>query len=277
MAPVYYTLKRGHQGTDVVRMQQFLIDQGVELGFGADGDFGRGTEDAVKRFQAEHGLEEDGIFGRDCRTVAIPRGYQNVHFEEGAHSGSSSFPPRPNDLSSPNAAAAQDMFGSFRFRSAGNPSNPEQIVILDDWVADNILRVDIPQLVGMVDLTADFPRFMATGAIRVHKRAAPKFLELFAAWQEAGLMDRMLYYVGAFNARLKRGRTRFIPGNLSNHSWGSAMDINTRMNGLGAVPAKYPSRGCVRELVGIANDVGFYWGGHYSGRKDGMHFELARL
>ena len=35
-------------------------------------------------------------------------------------------------------------------------------------------------------------------------------------------------------------------------------------------------KGCVRELVPIAHDHGFYWGGHFT-RQDGMHFELARL
>jgi hypothetical protein len=29
-------------------------------------------------------------------------------------------------------------------------------------------------------------------------------------------------------------------------------------------------------LVGIANDNGFYWGGHFT-RLDGMHFEIAKL
>jgi hypothetical protein len=37
------------------------------------------------------------------------------------------------------------------------------------------------------------------------------------------------------------------------------------------------ARGCLRELVEIANGLGFYWGGHFSGRPDGMHFELAEL
>jgi hypothetical protein len=35
-------------------------------------------------------------------------------------------------------------------------------------------------------------------------------------------------------------------------------------------------KGCVRELVPIANEFGFYWGGHFS-RMDGMHFEIAKL
>jgi hypothetical protein len=35
-------------------------------------------------------------------------------------------------------------------------------------------------------------------------------------------------------------------------------------------------KGSVRELVQIANNNGFYWGGHFS-RKDGMHFEIAKV
>jgi hypothetical protein len=34
--------------------------------------------------------------------------------------------------------------------------------------------------------------------------------------------------------------------------------------------------GCLLELVPIANEHGFYWGGHFS-RKDGMHFEIAKI
>jgi len=37
------------------------------------------------------------------------------------------------------------------------------------------------------------------------------------------------------------------------------------------------ARGSVRELVQIANGLGFFWGGHFSGTPDGMHFELAQL
>jgi len=31
----------------------------------------------------------------------------------------------------------------------------------------------------------------------------------------------------------------------------------------------------VRELVASANELGFFWGGHFSQPKDGMHFEFA--
>ena len=58
---------------------------------------------------------------------------------------------------------------------------------------------------------------------------------------------------------------------------GTAFDINERWNNLGDPPARLGAQGSVREMVQIANQHGFHWGGHYDGRKDGMHFELARL
>ena len=41
-------------------------------------------------------------------------------------------------------------------------------------------------------------------------------------------------------------------------------------------PALMGERGCVREMVRIAHENGFYWGGHFT-RLDGMHFEVAKL
>ncbi|NRA35694.1 MAG: M15 family metallopeptidase, partial [Polyangiaceae bacterium] len=37
------------------------------------------------------------------------------------------------------------------------------------------------------------------------------------------------------------------------------------------------SEGSVRELVTIAEEHGFYWGGFFSTRPDGMHFEAAKV
>lgn len=34
--------------------------------------------------------------------------------------------------------------------------------------------------------------------------------------------------------------------------------------------------GCVFELVPLAHQFGFYWGGHFKTRRDGMHFEVAK-
>ena len=51
-------LKVGSRGEDVKKLQ-------AKLGLGADGIFGKGTEDAVKSFQTKNGLSPDGIVGEN--------------------------------------------------------------------------------------------------------------------------------------------------------------------------------------------------------------------
>ena len=55
-------LKRGMKGAPVKRLQE-------KLGIGADGDFGPGTEKAVRDFQQSNGLAVDGIAGPDTFTA----------------------------------------------------------------------------------------------------------------------------------------------------------------------------------------------------------------
>ena len=59
----YKTLRKGDQGREVVTLQQALADLGF-LNGAADGNFGTGTETAVKNFQTANGLDSDGIAGR---------------------------------------------------------------------------------------------------------------------------------------------------------------------------------------------------------------------
>ena len=60
----YPTIKLGSTGSDVKKAQQLLIAKGYSCGAaGADGDFGAGTYNAVKKFQTDNGLEADGIVG----------------------------------------------------------------------------------------------------------------------------------------------------------------------------------------------------------------------
>lgn len=58
-------LRRGMDGADVKTLQAALIAYGFSCGAsGADGDFGTGTESALKKFQTRYGLGADGIAGR---------------------------------------------------------------------------------------------------------------------------------------------------------------------------------------------------------------------
>jgi len=59
-------LKKGCTGTDVTVLQENLMALGYDLGrWGADGDFGNDTYNAVVQFQRDHGLEADGEAGPD--------------------------------------------------------------------------------------------------------------------------------------------------------------------------------------------------------------------
>lgn len=57
-------LSKGMSGNDVKSMQAALIACGFNCGrYGADGDFGSGTDAAVRAFQKDRGLTADGIVG----------------------------------------------------------------------------------------------------------------------------------------------------------------------------------------------------------------------
>lgn len=59
-------LERGACGGSVRPLQLLLIGSGMDCGkSGADGIFGADTEKAVKAFQTHHGLDVDGIVGRN--------------------------------------------------------------------------------------------------------------------------------------------------------------------------------------------------------------------
>ena len=58
------TIRKGNKGAVVKQMQQMLDKLGYSLGIcGVDGDYGTSTEKAVKEFQRDHGLTQDGICG----------------------------------------------------------------------------------------------------------------------------------------------------------------------------------------------------------------------
>jgi hypothetical protein len=60
--PAGQTLRPGMTGSSVVALQQALIQLGHDPG-GADGNYGSGTTQAVKDFQAAQGLTQDGVAG----------------------------------------------------------------------------------------------------------------------------------------------------------------------------------------------------------------------
>lgn len=106
-----------------------------------------------------------------------------------------------------------------------------------------------------------------------HRLALAQLEGLWKAWQAKDLLPLIITFAGSFAHRFVQG-SRTV---LSNHAFGSAFDINVAWNQLGHTPALVGGKGSLRPLVPIANDYGFYWGGHFNTRKDGMHFEVAKI
>jgi hypothetical protein len=219
----------------------------------------------TKLFQRSVGQVPDGIVGPKTMAEAMKLGYDPMTDEGGTEEDGPNWPPRPDfgPLSYPNRAAA---FGQFAYVPAPTANNPEGIKITDNWSAKNISRVVIPQLVGVTGA----PK---SGKIYFHTAAVEQLKGMFQAWDDAGLTYLIKGDAGSWVPRFIRGSRSA----LSNHAWGTAFDINVPWNYLGAQPALKGTRGSVRELVPIANEYGFYWGGHFSRRPDGMHFEVARI
>lgn len=55
------TFHPGDRGSQIMTIQQALADNGYTVD--VDGDYGTGTQDAVKAFQSSHGLDADGVVG----------------------------------------------------------------------------------------------------------------------------------------------------------------------------------------------------------------------
>jgi hypothetical protein len=194
----------------------------------------------------------------------------------GGDKKSAAWPPAPaSPKPMPSTAARQAAFGKYDYVADPSPTNAERIRILGTWKEENIVPVAVPQLAALA--AKGIRGAPKSGTMFWNKRAVKQLLGLWKAWEDAGLLDRVIIYSGDFNARFIRGSKT----ELSQHAFGTAFDINTEpppssLNWLGVQPALVGQRGCVRELVPIANAFGFYWGGHFT-RLDGMHFEVAQI
>ena len=97
-----------------------------------------------------------------------------------------------------------------------------------------------------------------------HKLIEDVLQSVFKTINDKGYWDLIETYGGCYEFRNTRGASHY-----SCHAWGIAIDINPGSNPLGQKP-KMP-----QQLITIFKDHGFFWGGDFSGRTDGMHFQYA--
>lgn len=258
------TLRFGSTGHDVEKWQAFL--RGLKAGSQVivDGNFGETTNQETKDFQTSKKLTADGVVGNATYAAAMKDGFALVEDDVQDRNGPN-WPQKPS-YKPLSAIDREKLFGKFAYTASPVPSNPEAIKITDGWPSTNISRINIPQLSGI----SGVPK---SGVIHIHTALVPQITKMFKSWEESGLMSNVLTWDGSWVPRFSRGSRTY----LSNHSWGSAFDINVAWNGLGVRPALVGKKGSVRELVEIAADCGFYWGGWFTNRPDGMHFEAYKV
>ncbi len=254
------TIELNSVGFDVENWQLFLISQNL-LNDIADGQFGQHTLAATKQFQADNNLAENGVVDSNNYDVAMPLGLSDI-LDQRQGMDSPDWPPKPGFPPLVSNNARQAIFGAFTFVPDPLADDPENIRITNDWETDNIIDVAVPQL----------RKVNGESSMQFHKLGANQLIKLWADWETAGLLHFVRSWDGSFDARFVRGSQT----TLSNHSFGSAFDINVAWNEFGDEPALVGQKGSTRELVAIANANGFYWGGHFS-KQDGMHFEVAKL
>lgn len=109
-------------------------------------------------------------------------------------------------------------------------------------------------------------------SIRVHKKCADAFMSAFhEIWDKCGHDQKKVDATGAsdfggtFNIRKIAGSS-----NLSNHSFGCAIDLSPSTNGFNTKVTTLS-----KVVIDAFKKQGFRWGGDYKHRTDPMHFEAV--
>jgi hypothetical protein len=239
-----------HQ-TEVKRVQAFLAGKGYTIE--TDGVFGNQTATVLRLWQKANKIEETGKI--DTATKLTMRS-ENIVVTT---STPSTYPVCL--IPSISAQQVKAKFGIFNYtKNANNTVNPDI-----RWVKENI----VPMYLGAYFGQRAIEGLDAEKKIRVNAKIANNLANAFQDMLDLGIIGDIISCAGAYYPRMIRGSSKV----LSNHSWGTAIDFNAPENWLGVNPAPYGKKGCLFDVVMVMQSWGFYWGGWYSGRKDGMHFE----
>ena len=264
------TLRRGLRGDDLVGdVQAFLAGQDLYSGK-IDDDFGPGTEAGVMAFQDRSRLRPTGVVDGPTWGALMAAGLRVLEADDEPEDRSSpAWPRRPDGMRILTPAEREERFGRIEYEAAPTDSNPEAIKITNDFAERNIVVATVPQLdaVGYAPGKRGVP---GDERFHCHRFVRDPLERLFATWEAAGLLKHVLTWGGCWAPRFVRGSRK----TLSNHAYGTAIDLNVQWNLLGNEPAIVGRRGCVRELVPIAAEQGWMWGGWFK-RAYGMHFEYV--
>jgi hypothetical protein len=246
-------LKVGVKSNDVVSWQMFLRGRSPYSNIEITGLFDEQTLMETKEFQSICDLNESGVVDQSTLDAALKCGFVGLQLNNEV------------PLTCLSLEDKYKLFGKFSYVADPIKGSPENIKITDNWVKNNISSVNIKQLIGKTGCK--------TGSVLLHKKCIKQVVDFFDALEKEKLNKKIITFDGAWVPRFVIGSKT----NLSNHSWGTAFDINAGFNPLGVVPKEIGQQGSVKEFVAIAERFGIFWGGNYKSRPDGMHFEVVKL
>jgi energy-coupling factor transporter ATP-binding protein EcfA2 len=144
----------------------------------------------------------------------------------------------------------------------------------EDWIDDNIVSVQIPELNGIVTRAGG-----PVGKISFHKCGLDQLRGALREISEKGLLNRILTWDRTF-ATAKTDLTAKYRDKPVAHFLGLAFDINGQSNPtLRNTEQVNSGKGSVLELVPIFEKYGFKWGGNgqVPFLREPAHFELIRI
>lgn len=160
----------------------------------------------------------------------------------------------------PKLSKVNGAFGQFRYKDTSGG----RIQIDPKWIAQNIVTITLPGL---------------NCKVQVHKDAAPNFIQAFTLIKNGtatinGKTVSLLSLVKTMNGTFVPRHVMWDSSRgLSNHSWGTAIDINASNHLRYVNPAKEPNDPNLILWQKAFQPAGFSWGNRYS---DSMHYEIIR-
>lgn len=155
-------------------------------------------------------------------------------------------------------SANNSKFGSFSYQDLTGG----RIEVEPSWLQANMITYNLPSIVQTI--------FNAR-TIRIHKLSKPYWDRAFALLSaDPNLLKLVQTFDGVYVARHIRWDAS---KGISNHAWGTAIDINASLLPLGTYIhiQKTPSNPNFILFKKVFEPAGFSWGNSY---KDPMHFEI---
>lgn len=158
----------------------------------------------------------------------------------------------------PKLSKSKGIYGQFHYRDTSGG----RIEIDPGWLANNIVSITLPGL---------------NRQVQVHKEAADNFIQAFNYIVNGSVMINgkrvpLLNLIRSMDGTFVSRHVNWNPENgLSNHSWGTAIDINAGDHFRRVDPEQEPNDPNLILWEKAFKPAGFSWGNSYA---DAMHYEL---